>query len=47
VLNFFDVVAYLDRFNAGDTSADLAEPIGTLNFFDLLRFIGLFNAGCP
>lgn len=46
-LNFFDVLAYTQQFNAGDLSADLAAPIGTLNFFDFLEFISLFNQGCP
>jgi hypothetical protein len=46
-LNFFDVLAYTQQFNAGDPGADLAAPIGTLNFFDFLQFISLFNQGCP
>lgn len=47
VLNFFDLVAYLGLFNAGDPAADLAEPAGVLNFFDLVAYLGEFNAGCP
>ena len=46
-LNFFDLVAYLGLFNAGDAAADLAEPTGELNFFDLVAYLGGFNAGCP
>ncbi len=46
-LNFFDIAAYIQNFNAGDPSADLAEPFGSLNFFDVVAYIGLFNAGCP
>lgn len=46
-LNFFDVLAYTQQFNAGNPAADLAAPIGTLNFFDFLAFISLFNQGCP
>ncbi|GEM_PF-1252705 len=46
-LNFFDVVAYIGAYNAGDPQADVAEPFGTLNFFDVAGYIGLFNAGCP
>lgn len=46
-LNFFDVLAYTQQFNAGDPAADLAAPIGTLNFFDFLEFISQFNQGCP
>jgi len=47
VLNFFDVVAYIGLFNAGDPAADLTAPFGVVNFFDLSVYIGLFNAGCP
>lgn len=46
-LNLFDVLAYLDRFNANEPSADLAAPFGTINFFDALAFISAFNASCP
>ena len=46
-LNFFDVAAYLDLFNAGDPAADLAPPIGVLNFFDLSAYLDLYNDGCP
>lgn len=46
-VNFFDVLAYTAAFNAGDSSADLANPIGSLNFFDFLEFISVFNTGCP
>jgi len=47
VLNFFDLAAYIDLFNASSPAADLAAPLGTLNFFDLAAFLDLFNAGCP
>jgi hypothetical protein len=46
-LNFFDLAAYLDLFNAGDPAADLAPPTGTINFFDLAAYLDTFNAGCP
>ncbi len=46
-LNFFDLAAYLDLFNAGDPAADLAPPSGTINFFDLAAYLDAFNAGCP
>jgi 6-phosphogluconolactonase (cycloisomerase 2 family) len=46
-LNFFDLSAYLDLYNAGDPAADLADPAGELNFFDLSAYLGLYNAGCP
>lgn len=47
VVNFFDLAAYLDLFNAADPAADFAEPFGVLNFFDLAAYMDAFNAGCP
>lgn len=47
VLNFFDLSAYLDFYNAQDPAADLAAPFGVFNFFDLAAFLDAFNAGCP
>ncbi len=29
------------------SSADLAEPLGTLNFFDIVAFVDLYNTGDP
>ncbi|MFK7883670.1 MAG: GC-type dockerin domain-anchored protein [Phycisphaerales bacterium] len=46
-LNFFDVAAYVNLFNAGDPAADFAAPFGLINFFDISAFIAQFNAGCP
>ncbi len=46
-LNFFDLAAYLELFNAGDPAADLAAPYGTINFFDLAAYLDAFGAGCP
>lgn len=46
-LNFFDVTAYLARFNSQDPLADLVVPFGTFNLFDLLEYLARFNAGCP
>ena len=46
-LNFFDIAAFVDLYNASDAGADLAEPFGTLNFFDIAAYIDLYNAGCP
>ncbi|MEM9373634.1 MAG: GC-type dockerin domain-anchored protein [Planctomycetota bacterium] len=45
--DFFDVAAFLSRYNDGDPQADLSEPFGVLNFFDIAAYIGFFNAGCP
>ena len=47
VLNFFDLAAYLDLYNAGDPAADWAAPSGVLNFFDLAAYLDAYNAGCP
>jgi len=47
VLNFFDIAAYIQNYNAMDPSADLAEPFGTLNFFDIVEYISIYNMGCP
>ncbi len=46
-LNFFDVAAFIQFYNAQDPRADLAAPIGVFNFFDVSTYIGLYNAGCP
>lgn len=47
VLNFFDVSAFLNAYNAGGPAADLADPAGVFNFFDVSAFLALYNAGCP
>jgi hypothetical protein len=46
-LDFFDLLAYLNRFDAGDPVCDLAEPYGSLDFFDVLEALNLIEAGCP
>jgi hypothetical protein len=46
-VNFFDLAAFIDLYNAGDVSADIAPPFGVINFFDLAAFLDLYNAGCP
>ncbi|MCC5823298.1 MAG: matrixin family metalloprotease [Phycisphaerales bacterium] len=46
VLNFFDLAAYLELFNAGDPAADFNND-GVLNFFDLSTYLEIFNQGCP
>jgi len=45
-INFFDIVAFLAAFNAGDLAADFRAD-GVLNFFDIVDYITLFNNGCP
>lgn len=46
-LTFFDLLAYLNRFEAGDMSADLAAPFGALDYMDVLEAINLIETGCP
>lgn len=45
-LDFFDVSAFLNAFNAQDPVADFNSD-GAWDFFDVSAFLGLFNAGCP
>jgi len=45
-LNFFDVSAFLNAFNAQDSIADFTGD-GEFNFFDVSAFLNAFNAGCP
>lgn len=46
VLNFFDISAFLQAFNAGDLSADFSND-GVFNFFDISAFLVEFSQGCP
>ncbi len=46
VLNFFDVSAFLNAYNAMDPAADFTND-GVFNFFDVSAFLNAFNAGCP
>jgi ligand-binding sensor domain-containing protein len=46
VLDFFDVSAFLNAFNAEDPIADLTGD-GVFNFFDVSAFLNAFGAGCP
>ena len=43
-LDIFDVFAFLDAWNAGDTAADLIDD-GSINLHDVLLFVDLFLAG--
>lgn len=50
LVNFFDISAFIARFNAQDPSADffpVSGGDGMFNFFDISTFVGEFNAGCP
>jgi glucose/arabinose dehydrogenase len=46
LLNFFDISAFLNAFNAQDPIADFTGD-GSFNFFDVSAFLNAFNAGCP
>lgn len=45
-LDFFDVSAFLNAFNASDPNADFTGD-GTFDFFDVSVFLNAYNAGCP
>ncbi|PCI08315.1 hypothetical protein COB72_08545 [bacterium] len=46
VLNFFDVSAFLQAFNAMDPIADFNGD-GVFNFFDVSAFLNTYAIGCP
>jgi hypothetical protein len=45
VLNFFDVLTFLQLFTEHDLAADLTHD-GVFDFFDVLTFLQVFAAGC-
>lgn len=47
VLNFADVLSFLQIYGFQGLGADFAEPFGSLNFFDVAAFLAAYNAGCP
>jgi hypothetical protein len=46
ILNFFDISAFLNAYNAMDPIADF-DGNGIFNFFDVSAFLNAFNSGCP
>lgn len=46
ILNFFDISAFLNAFNAQNPIADFTGD-GVWNFFDVSAFLTSFSAGCP
>lgn len=46
VLDFFDISAFLNAFNAQDPAADFTGE-GIFDFFDVSAFLAAFGAGCP
>ena len=45
-LDFFDISAFLNAFNSGDSIADF-DGDGSFTFFDVSGFLNAYNAGCP
>lgn len=45
-LDFFDISAFLNAFNAMDSAGDFNGD-GNFDFFDISAFLNAFNAGCP
>jgi hypothetical protein len=45
-LDFFDVSAFLNAFNAMEPVADFTGD-GVFDFFDVSAFLNAYNAGCP
>jgi len=46
VLDFFDLLRFLQAFSAGDPIADWNDD-GIFDFFDVLAYLQAFSAGCP
>lgn len=46
ILDFFDVSAFLNAYNAQDPIADFTGD-GLYDFFDVSAFLNAYNAGCP
>jgi hypothetical protein len=46
VLDFSDVLDFLEDFAGADPSADLAPPHGVLDFSDVLEFLTRFGSPC-
>ncbi len=46
VLDFSDVLAFLNAFDNHEASADLAQPAGIMDFTDMLTFLEAFGDGC-
>ncbi|MCA9298035.1 MAG: hypothetical protein KDA28_03155 [Phycisphaerales bacterium] len=45
-LDIFDIITYLELFDAADARADLAEPFGGFDIFDITTYLALFDEGC-
>ncbi len=47
ILDFGDVLEFIDLFGSQDPRADIAAPIGSLDFNDILAFLSAYGLGCP
>lgn len=49
LLNFFDVIQFLDWYSTGDPRADIFPypGDGQFNFFDINQYLAAFAVGCP
>ncbi|MEM1186734.1 MAG: carbohydrate binding domain-containing protein [Planctomycetota bacterium] len=47
IVTFFDLLAYLEAYDAGLTSADFAAPFGQLDESDVEAFLVSMEQGCP
>ncbi|RMH14152.1 MAG: hypothetical protein D6695_02060 [Planctomycetota bacterium] len=45
MLDFFDVLTFLNAFSAQEAAADFNND-GLIDFFDVLAYLGAFSAGC-
>ncbi|MCA9300569.1 MAG: LamG domain-containing protein, partial [Phycisphaerales bacterium] len=45
-LDIFDVILFLQYFDAEDARADLAPPLGSFDIFDILAYLERFADGC-
>jgi len=46
ILDFFDISAFLNAYNAQSPAADFNHD-GQYDFFDISLYLSFFNAGCP
>lgn len=46
-IDLFDLLTFLDLYNAQAPGADFAAPFGQIDLFDMLTFIDLYGVGCP
>lgn len=47
VINYFDVVDFIQAYLNQDPAADIAPPFGVWNFLDIQLFIVRIRVGCP